>query len=142
MGVAQMEQLDAYVAAKRRIAARYTEALAEVPGLTCMREAPWARSVFWMFTVLVDEGELGMDSRALLQELARRRVQCRPLWQPLHRSAAHAGAFATDCSVAERLNREALSLPCSVGLTESDQRYVIEQLAAVAAARRGTVEAR
>ncbi|HEX6534322.1 MAG TPA: LegC family aminotransferase [Gemmatimonadaceae bacterium] len=136
IGVAQMEHLDEYVEAKRRIAARYAEGLADVPGLGLMREAPWARSAFWMYTVLVSERELGMSSRELLRALAARRVQCRPLWQPLHLSPAHRGArCATEggCPVAERLNREALSLPCSVGLGEEDQAWVIEQIRALAA---------
>jgi dTDP-4-amino-4,6-dideoxygalactose transaminase len=40
-----------------------------------------------------------------------------------------------DCPVAERLNRDALSLPCSVGLTDADQGRVIETIRAAA---RGT----
>jgi perosamine synthetase len=132
LGVAQMEQLDAYVDAKRRIAAAYGEALAAVPGVAPMREAAWARSAFWMYTVLVDEARYGISSRELLRELAAFNIQARPLWQPLHLSAAHAGAFATDCPVAERLNRDALSLPCSVGLSPDDQLAVVERVAASA----------
>jgi len=93
-----------------------------------MREAPWAESVWWMYTVLVDEAQFGIDSRELLRRLERDRIQTRPLWQPLHRSLPHAGAFATDCSVADRLNRDALSLPCSVGLEAAAQNRVIEQM--------------
>jgi perosamine synthetase len=136
MGVAQMEQLDDYVATKRRIAARYAAELGQVPGLTLMREAPWAKSVFWMYTVLVDAERYGMDSRALLRALGKRGIQTRPLWQPLHQSGAHRGAFATPCPVAERLNRDALSLPCSVGLTESEQTRVIEAVRELAAGGR------
>jgi perosamine synthetase len=55
LGCAQMEQLPGYVAAKRRVAARYTETLTGTPGITPMREAPWAFGTFWMYTVLVDE---------------------------------------------------------------------------------------
>jgi perosamine synthetase len=128
MGVAQMERLDAHLAAKRRIAERYGAALREIPGLTPMREAPWARSAHWMFTVLVDEDAFGMDSRALLRYLAASGIQARPLWEPLHRSPAHLGAPCTDCSVSEQLNRLALSLPCSVGLSEADQDAVIAAL--------------
>jgi perosamine synthetase len=122
LGVAQMERLSAFVATKRRIAA--------IPGITPMREAPWADSAWWMYTVLVDEPEFGIDSRELLRRLERDRIQTRPLWQPLHRSLPHAGAFATDCSVADRLNRDALSLPCSVGLEAAAQNRVIEQIGA------------
>jgi perosamine synthetase len=128
MGVAQMEVLDEYIEAKRAIAARYAAELRDVPGLTLMREASWARSVFWLYTVLVDEQAYGIDSRALLRALAARKIQSRPLWQPLHLSGAHRGESATECPVAERLNREALSLPCSVGLSEGEQARVIEAI--------------
>lgn len=133
LGVAQMEQLDEFVEAKRRIAARYGDALRDVPGITPMTESAWARSVFWMYTVLVDEARFGMDSRALLRALGRNGIQSRPLWQPLHRSAAHADSPPAHCPVADRLNRDALSLPCSVGLVESEQRAVIDQIRTLAA---------
>ena len=132
IGCAQMENLDSYVAAKRSIARRYDEALAETPGLTTMPEAPWARSSRWMYTVLVDRARFGMDSRALMRQLEAKGVQSRPLWQPLHLSAAHSGAALDGCPVAERLAFDALSLPSSVGLSETGQERVI---AAVAAAR-------
>lgn len=80
------------MAAKRRIAQRYTEILEDVPGLTPMREARWAFSTFWMYSVLVEEEQYGIDSRALLRRLDRMSIQSRPLWQPLHQSPAHAGA--------------------------------------------------
>jgi perosamine synthetase len=132
IGCAQMEQLDAYVAAKRRIAARYTEAFAGVDGLSLMREAEWARSTCWMYTVLVDEAVYGLSSRALLKELHRQKIQTRPLWQPLHVSPAHRHSEAR-CPEAERLCAQGLSLPCSVGLRPEDQERVI---AAILAARK------
>ena len=128
IGVAQLEQLDAYVARKREIAARYTQALAGVPGISVPREAPWARSTFWLYTILVDAGRFGMGSRDLLRQLQRNGIQSRPLWQPMHRSAAHEKAWWTGGEVADRLNREALSLPCSVSLTPEDQAFVLERL--------------
>jgi perosamine synthetase len=135
IGVAQMEQLTAYLGAKRDIARRYETALGVLPGITTMKQAPWARSAFWLYTVLVDEAEFGMDSRALLHLFGQRKIQTRPLWQPLHMSGAQAGAQATDCSVAERLNRQALSLPCSVGLSLQDQERVIDTIREVASTR-------
>ncbi|MBI4538159.1 MAG: LegC family aminotransferase [Gemmatimonadetes bacterium] len=126
LGCAQLEQLDAYMVEKRRIAARYREAFRELCGIDSMREAPWALSIFWLYTILVDESQYGMDSRVLLRRLGEAGIQARPLWQPLHLSKVHAGAQATDCSVAERLNRQALSLPSSVGLSAADQQRVID----------------
>lgn len=126
IGVAQMEQLDAYIARKREIARTYVEAFADADGIEPMREAAWAESVWWLFTVRIDEARFGMDSRALLRALQAENIQTRPLWQPLHLSAAHSGAWAEPCPVAERLNLECLSLPCSVGLTDAQQARVID----------------
>ena len=128
MGCAQMELLDEYIAAKRRITATYSEAFRGLPGITPMREAPWATGIFWMCTILVDETQYGVDSRALLRHLEADGIQTRPLWQPLHLSPAHRGAYSTDCSVAERLNRDALSLPSSVGLKSTDQDRVVQRI--------------
>lgn len=131
VGCAQLEQLDAYVAAKRRIAERYGKALERVPGITPMQEAPWAISTFWMYTVLVDEEKYGMGSRELLQELGKRKVQSRPLWQPIHLSPAHAGVAVVAGSVADRLFKNGLSIPCSVGLTRESQDWVVSQIEAM-----------
>jgi perosamine synthetase len=130
LGVAQLERLRMHVEAKRRIARGYAAAFDGVAGLDMMREASWARSAFWMFTVLVHARLCGVSSRRLLGELGDAGIQTRPLWQPLHLSAAHRGAFAVDCSVAERLHRQALSLPCSVGLTSDAQTMVVAALTA------------
>jgi perosamine synthetase len=128
VGCAQLEQLDAYVAAKRRIAAAYADGLRDVPGLRPLGEAPWARSTFWLSSVAVDPHAFGQDARALLRRLADARIQARPLWQPIHRSPAHAVPNPPACPVADRLHATVLSLPSSVGLSPADQQRVITAL--------------
>jgi perosamine synthetase len=129
VGCAQMEQLEAYVAAKLKIAVRYREKLKNLAGVVSMRSAPWAESTFWMYTVLIEQEEFGMDSRQLMRLLGLRKIQCRPLWQPIHQSPAHAlKDTVVRLPVAEQLARRGLSLPCSVGLTESEQDRVIDAL--------------
>ena len=130
LGVAQMEVLDSYIESKRSIAATYENAFQSFAGIYPMREAPWARSVYWMYTIAVREREYGIDSRALMRAFSSAGVQTRPLWQPLHLSPAHAGAQTVGGQVAEQLWHSALSLPCSVGLTSSEQLRVINQVAA------------
>lgn len=137
MGVAQLEQLAPYVAKKRDIAARYGAAFRDLPGIRPMAEADWAESAWWMYTVLVDDAVTGIDSRGLMRALEREKIQTRPLWQPLHRSPAHADAPSADCPVAERLARMALSLPCSVGLDEPQQARVIERVRSIVGGARG-----
>lgn len=128
MGCAQLEQLDDFIARKRRIAARYKAELGGVPGLRLPRAASWAESIWWLYSVTVDASVYGEDSRTLLKRLAAAQIQARPLWQPMHQSPAHAAAPRRACPVAERLHRDVLSLPSSAGLTEAEQQRVIDCL--------------
>ena len=128
VGCAQLGGIERFIAKKRAIAARYAEAIAGIEGITLMPEAPWAKSVFWMYTVLVDEQRYGMSSRGLQRALAVEKIQTRPVWQPLHQSPAHQPAVVLGGEVAERINQTALSLPCSVGLTDAQQARVIDTL--------------
>ena len=133
MGCAQMEQLDAFIARKRALAKRYTEAFSNIPGIKPMRQAAWAESIFWMFTVRIDPGVYGLSSRELLQKLQVTGIQTRPLWQPLHLSGAHSVSSFSKCPVAEQICSEALSLPCSVGLTDAEQDDVISEIYRISA---------
>ena len=128
LGCAQMEVLDEYVAAKRGIAGTYRDALGKIPGITDLAEATSADSANWLYTVAIDAKQYGMSSRALMERLRESGIQSRPLCQPMHLSVAHAGAYAHECTVAERLWRDGFSLPSSVGLTKVDQARVIQAL--------------
>ena len=56
VGLAQVEQLDDFVAERRRNAAEYTEPLARHSRASPRRrKRPWAKNVFWMYGILVDE---------------------------------------------------------------------------------------
>jgi perosamine synthetase len=138
MGCGQMEQLGAFVDAKRSIAKRYQESLGSIPGIRLPEEADWACSTYWMYTVLIDGKESGVDSRQLLRELAARKIQTRPLWQPIHRSPAHDASNSPDCPNSDLLHTQAISLPCSVGLSSSAQNVVIGAIADILGIRRSS----
>jgi perosamine synthetase len=129
MGCAQMEYLPEFVEIKRKVAQSYALGLARVEGVTIMTEASYARSAFWLNTILIEKERYGQDSRALMKRLERRGIQARPLWQPLHESPAHSNASVVGGKVAIKLNRCALSLPSSVGLSDEQVTEVIEAIA-------------
>lgn len=128
LGVAQMEQLDAFVAAKRRIAERYRSALAGIPGIRVPQEAPWAQSTYWLYTIGVDPKTFGMTSRELLKMLTSDLIASRPLWHPLHSLPPFVGCTAHRVAVADEWYASGLSIPCSVGLSEEDQHRVCEAI--------------
>jgi perosamine synthetase len=100
-----------------------------------MTEAPWAFSTFWLYTVLIDEREFGIDSRTLRRALGARAIEARPLWQPLHVSIPHRMCQSYEIEIADDLYRRALSLPSSVGLATADQERVIEAVVGAGASR-------
>lgn len=128
LGVAQMEHLPRFIERKREIARTYAEALADTPGVRIMGEADWAFSNFWLYTVLVDEARFGRDSRSLMRELGNNRIESRPLWCPMHMLPIYSKAQVIGGSVAESLYRDALSLPCSVSVSDEDIGTVVESL--------------
>jgi perosamine synthetase len=125
LGLAQLARIEEHLAAKRAIARRYSDGLAKVEGVSPMPAASWASPAWWLYTVRIDEKRFRRSSRDLMRLLAREGIDTRPIFQPMHLSAAHAGAQALGGAVAEQIVAESLSLPSSVGLTEDDQERVI-----------------
>lgn len=128
MGVAQMEVLDEYIAAKRLLAGRYNEGLRDVVGITLPVQAEWAESIFWLYAVLIDGQKFGMSSRKVLSVLKSKGIQTRPLWHPLHTMKPFECCYAYRVETADVLYRDGLCLPSSVGLAQKDQDWVIETL--------------
>lgn len=127
LGVAQLEQLDGFVEDKRTTATFYQTALGRVDGVRPFVEAAWARSTYWMASVLLDEGRC-RDVPALIRDLNAAGIQARPLWRPLHLQPAFGAAPRGQTAVAERLHARGLSLPCSVGITPEERQDVVDAL--------------
>ncbi|MFH1429248.1 MAG: DegT/DnrJ/EryC1/StrS family aminotransferase, partial [Candidatus Margulisiibacteriota bacterium] len=122
----QLECLDAFIAAKKRIASRYVNGLQEIPGVTLPVNADWAESVFWLYTIMIDAKQYGMNSRQLMEKLIGSGVQVRPFWHPIYSLKPYQDCYSHRIEVADKLYQNGLSLPSSVGLCEADQDRVIK----------------
>jgi perosamine synthetase len=134
IGLAQVERIDATVARKREIARRYTNRLRGLPvGLPVERE--WARSVWWMYGLIVDEST-GLDAVALADRLRERDVETRPFFLGMHAQPALRARGWFDGQrypVADRLARQGLYLPSGVGLTNDQIDEVCDAVRAAVA---------
>jgi pyridoxal phosphate-dependent aminotransferase EpsN len=127
IGNAQLEVLDARVASRRRIAARYRAALADVAALRFMPEHPDGVPTSWLSCVLLEPGaRIGRDD--LIGVLDAADIEARPLWRPMHRQPLYRAAEVVGGTVAEDLALRGLCLPSSSSLTDADQDRVIEVL--------------
>jgi perosamine synthetase len=124
IGAAQMENAEKFVEMKRKNGALYNELLKGVPGLQLPAEKEWAKNVYWMYGVVLDEGR-GMDAWEFGKKLAERGIGTRPFFAPMHWQPVFKkmGMFAGEnYPVAERIARYGLYLPSGLTLTEAQIR--------------------
>ena len=121
LGLTQVERMDEIVERKRRMGQAYTERLSEMAGLELQVQQPWAKSVYWMYGLVVGE-ETGLDAAEFGRRLAERGVETRPFFLGMHEQPVlqERGLFAGESyPVAERIARQGLYLPSGLGLEES-----------------------
>lgn len=127
LGLAQLEQLEEFIQKKNRIAHRYAQAFAETPGLSLMPAIPNVRATHWLYTVLLEPGASVERRKQFIRILSEKGVESRPLWHPIHSLAPYRDYPAFEIENSQSLYERAVSLPSSVGLSEEDQAYCIEQ---------------
>lgn len=125
IGCGQLERIDEILGAKRRLAGWYAERLAEIPGITPQPEAPWAENVYWMYSILVEDG-FGRDRDALAEGLRAAGIDSRPFFFPLHIQPPY--RTHQHLPIAEELAARGLNLPSSPALTESQVDFICETI--------------
>ena len=135
VGVAQVKKLAGFVERKREIAAWYAEALGPLARAGRIRlhpEAPWARSVFWMYSVLL-EGAPVLSVDEVRSRLSDRGIDSRPFFHPLHLLPPY--ATGARLPGAEYLASRGINLPSGVGLERGQVERVARGLSDVLESR-------
>ncbi len=128
VGLAQTEQIEGFVKARRANAARYTAALQQIPGIVTPPEARWAKNVFWMYSILVRD-EFGMTRDQLRAHLANNGIETRTFFIPMHLQPIYYQSFKGQrYPVAEMLCQRGFYLPSASSLTPREIDYVVEKI--------------
>lgn len=139
VGMVQLDRLEAIIARRREIAARYQQAFGDVPGLRCVadpnvRDAGYdATSNFQSFWVEVGEG-FGVDREGLLAQLAQHDISGRRGIMAAHRQPAYDGHPHAPLPITERLTDSTLILPVYHQMTEDELQRVIDAVRSAARA--------
>nr|WP_079083450.1 DegT/DnrJ/EryC1/StrS family aminotransferase [Streptomyces antibioticus] len=127
IGMVQLGKLDAMIARRRELAARYAALLRDVPGLTVVRDPAHGQSNFQSYWVLLEEGfPVGRDE--LLGALADAGVSARRGIMAAHLEPAYADHPRAPLPVTERITRDSLILPLFHTMTEAQQDRVVTAL--------------
>jgi len=117
IGVAQLEKIDRLLARKREIARLYRSLLEDVAGIAQPPEASWAKNVFWMYSILVEE-EYGLSRDELIAKLGANGIDSRPVFYPIHTMPPYKQDLVLP--VAEDLASKGISLPSGIGLKDEE----------------------
>jgi len=124
-----LARIEAKVAARRRIAALYRQALSDLPGLTLMPENaygdPRSRATRWLTCVLIDPTSARTDREAVRTALEAADIEACPLWKPLHLQPVFNGCRVLGGSVCAGLFERGLCLPSGSAMTDGDVQRVV-----------------
>jgi perosamine synthetase len=118
MGLAQIERIEELVGKKREIFRWYREGLAGVPRIQLNAERPWARSIYWMTSVVLDEG-LAFGRDEVIAGLKRRHIDSRPFFPPMSSFPMFHSARERN-PVAYRVSARGINLPSGHNLTRDE----------------------
>jgi pyridoxal phosphate-dependent aminotransferase EpsN len=133
LGRGQLRSLDAKVARRREINARYRAAFAATPGIGFMPNAPEGEPTNWLTVITVDAAAFGASPTAIREHLEADDIEARPAWKPMHLQPVFADAEVRGGAVAERVFGTGLCLPSGSAMTDADVDRVAGSVLAVRA---------
>jgi dTDP-4-amino-4,6-dideoxygalactose transaminase/intein/homing endonuclease len=136
LGLAQLENIDKLVEMRIHNANTYNKLLGNVKGITLPPKKDWARNVYWMYGILLNE-EFGISKNELRQELLKEGIDTRSFFIPLHQQSVFKkktdkfknfpdinGSYP----VSEHLGKNGLYLPSTSSLKKEEINRIVETI--------------
>ncbi len=115
MGVAQLENIDAFIGVKRVNAEFYSKLLKEVKSVTLPVEKPWAENVNWLYSVIIEK-DFPVSRDELIKILQLNDIEARPFFMPVHSMKPYKDCRHGDMKNTDELSEKGINLPSSVSL--------------------------
>lgn len=134
IGLAQTENAEMLVEARKNIGLKYNNILKNTKGLILPKEKDYAKNVYWMYgVVLSDESKINKEEA--MQKLKDAGIETRSFFIPVHKQPVFTEKKvenAPDCSgsfpIAEWLGERGFYLPSSSNLKDEEIKLVCEKL--------------
>lgn len=126
LGCSQMKKLDRFLAKRKEIVLRYNEAFADCENIVTPYQLPETESGWHLYIVQVKNCDRKQIFEALRDKGIGVNVHYIPVY--MHPYYQEHGYEDVHCKNAEEVYSHIISLPLYPGLTEEQQRYVIDTL--------------
>ena len=127
LGLAQIEELEGFIAHKHAMWQMYKDALDGKNGYRILDfDENGVRPSKWFYSLYLEDDRHDRDS--LIAALQKEKIQTRPVWALIHEQADYPGSQAYGLEKAEEYRKRIVNLPCSTNLTREDCQRVIDLL--------------
>ncbi len=119
IGVAQLERVKEFISIKRSLGEYYRRRLSRIPGVRFQVEKPYAKSVYWMYSIELDEST-GIGAQTMMTKLKNKGIGARPFFMGLHAQPVlrEMGLFRGEkYPSTDRAYKQGLYLPSGLTLT-------------------------
>lgn len=127
LGLAQMEQIEGFIAHKHRLYDFYRQKLDGKNGFRLLPFAEEIRSNKWFFSLYLENRQRDVTIRAL----SAQKIQARPVWSLIHEQVPYKGCEAYALEKALDFRANIVNIPCSTGLSLEDADRVAGVLLAL-----------
>ena len=130
VGLAQLEQIERFIAMKKQIATWYGQYLSMINGIRFMVVKPWANSVYWMFCLELDPSR-NITAEEMMDRLQNHGIGTRPFFLGLHAQPAlqTIGLFKNESYPnTDIASRYGFYLPSGLTLTEDKVNRITEAI--------------
>lgn len=132
LGTSQMKRLDAFVARRRELAARYDALLQELP-LVTPHVMEGAHPSWHIYVVRVAFGQISKTKQQLFEAMKEQGVMLNLHYIPVHRQPYYEklGFRQGDFLQSEKYYEEAFTLPLYYDLTNDEQEQIVDVLRSI-----------
>lgn len=117
LGIAQMEQLEAFIKIKKENYEYYKE-----QGITLLDFSDKIRANYWFYSFK------SKDRDGLIKYLGEHRIQTRPIWKLIHTQKPYQKNQAYEVEQASLFYNQIVNIPCSTNLKKEEIKRVAEEI--------------
>jgi len=135
LGIQQLKKLEANLARRREIAARYTAAFREIPGIISPSVRDDVNPAWHLYPIRIDVAKLNAGRGEVFRALRAENIGVNVHYIPIHLHPYYVERFGErrgEYPVAEDAYQRLISIPMFHGMSDEDVENVIEAVAKVA----------
>lgn len=127
LGLAQLEQLEAFIKIKEDNHNLYKEEVDRIPGLSIQAFKSNIRSNYWFYALTCDNA-YPLNRDEIIKYLSAKSIQARPIWGLINEQKPYLDNQAYKIEKAKYYLEHVVNVPCSTNLTKEDVLHVVSCL--------------